>query len=190
MGIVGKDGAGKTTILKIMMGIIKPTSGTVEVEGLSPYSKRRKHVNNIGFVGVKTGQFKWEDSLFETLSLLKKIYNIPNDKYNDNLEIYNNFLQLEEFGHYPIKKLDYNQRICCQIVTALIHDPKIFLGDEILEGLNPVFKSKVIDLLKYLNKEKKCTIICTAKEIEDVTGICNRIILVNQGKIVDDYYNN
>lgn len=186
VGYIGANGAGKSTTIKMMTGIMTPTSGRVSVNGIVPYEEREKNAMDIGVVFGQRTQLWWDLALSETFTILKDIYNIEDDVYERNMKFLNNVLDLEEFIKRPVRTLSLGQRMRADLAASLIHNPKILYLDEPTIGLDVVVKEKVRTAIKEINKEFKTTIILTTHDLNDIEELCNRIIIIDKGiKIYD-----
>lgn len=186
IGYIGPNGAGKSTTIKMLTGILAPTSGDIRVAGFIPWKQRRKYVRHIGVVFGQRTQLWWDIAVIESFNLLQKIYEIPTDTYKKQLDIYTELLDLKEFLHTPVRKLSLGQRMRCDLTASLLHQPKILFLDEPSIGLDVVAKSRIRDFLKYLNQEFKTTILLTTHDLDEIEKLCPRIVLIDHGKKVYD----
>ena len=184
VGYIGPNGAGKSTTIKIMSGILNPTSGECEIDGYCPSKDRKKYVKNIGVVFGQRSQLWWDVPVIESFDLLKDIYKIPNDKYKENLELLTKTLKLEDLLNRPLRQLSLGQKMKCELAGALLHKPKILFLDEPTIGLDAVTKLAVRDFVKYINKEWGTTVILTTHDMNDIEALTNKIILIGRGKIL------
>lgn len=183
---VGPNGAGKSTTIKMMTGILHPTSGQVKVCGIDPCRKRMENSRNIGVVFGQRTQLWWDIPIRETYSLLQDIYEIPRNQYQDQLDMLVTLLGMEDFLHLPARKLSLGQRMRADLAASLIHNPKIIYLDEPTIGLDIVIKKKIRQFLKELNKNSRTTVILTTHDLEDIEDICERIVIIDQGSVVYD----
>lgn len=186
VGYIGPNGAGKSTTIKMMTGILKPTSGSILVGGINPYKKRIKCVKNIGVVFGQRTQLWWELPVIETYKMLRDIYNIPMHTYKENLLLFTEMLNLEKVIYKPARQLSLGQRVQCDIVAALLHNPSVVFLDEPTIGLDVSTKDYIRDFISYINKSKNTTIVLTSHDLEDIAAICNRIIIIDKGKVLFD----
>lgn len=186
VGFIGPNGAGKSTTIKIMTGIMFPTKGKVSILNLNPQEKRKQLAYNIGTVFGQKPQLMYHLPAIDTFYLFSKIYEIPEDEFNKRLEYLADLFEINEFIKQPVRKLSLGQRMRCEIVASLLHKPKILFLDEPTIGLDIIAKKRIRELIKKLNKEEKLTIILTSHDMEDVERICNRLIIINKGRIVYD----
>jgi ABC-2 type transport system ATP-binding protein len=183
---VGPNGAGKSTTIKMMTGILHPTSGSVRVCGVEPYKKRIENAKNIGVVFGQRTQLWWDIPIRETYTLMRDIYEVPEVQYKDQLDMLVTLLGMEEFLHLPARKLSLGQRMRADLAAALIHKPKILYLDEPTIGLDIVVKKKIRQFLKELNQTNHTTILLTTHDLEDIEDICERIIVIDNGSLVYD----
>ncbi len=184
VGYIGPNGAGKSTTIKIMSGILNPTSGNCIIDGYCPWKDRKKYVKNIGVVFGQRSQLWWDVPVIESFELLKDIYKIPNDVYKQNLELLTKTLKLDDLLIRPLRQLSLGQKMKCELAGALLHKPKILFLDEPTIGLDAVTKLAVRDFVKYINKEWGTTIILTTHDMNDIEALTNKIILIGRGKIL------
>ena len=184
VGYIGPNGAGKSTTIKIMSGILNPTSGECEINGYCPWKNRKNYVKNIGVVFGQRSQLWWDVPVIESFELLKDIYKIPTDEYNANLELLTKTLRLEELLNRPLRQLSLGQKMKCELAGALLHKPKILFLDEPTIGLDAVTKLAVRDFIKYINKEWGTTVILTTHDMNDIEALTNKIILIGRGEIL------
>lgn len=183
---IGSNGAGKSTTIKMLTGILLPTSGKISVNGLDPHKNRIENTKNIGVVFGQRTQLWWDIPIIESFKLLKDIYEIPGPMYKKNLEIFCDILGMEQFIHQPARKLSLGQRMRADIAASLLHNPPILYLDEPTIGLDVAVKEKVHEFLNYINKEKKTTILLTSHDLADIEKICDRIIIIDQGTVIYD----
>lgn len=186
VGYIGPNGAGKSTTIKIMCGILVPTSGECLVDGFIPWKDRRKYVKNIGVVfGQKSGLW-WDVPPMDSFNLLKDIYEIPQEEYEQNLARLKESLQLDEIVNIPTRQLSLGQRMKCEIAAALLHNPKILFLDEPTIGLDAVSKLSLRKCIKDINEKFNVTIILTTHDMQDIEALTDRIVLIGKGKILYD----
>ena len=185
-GFIGKNGAGKSTTIKMLSGILYPDSGTVKIDGYIPYKQRKQYVKNIGVVFGQKSQLHWDLPLIESFELMKYIYKIPKKVYEENLKKFVELLDMEDFINQPVRQLSLGQRMRGDIVAALLHSPKLVFLDEPTIGLDVVAKEKIREFIKYMNKNEQTTIIFTTHDMQDIEKVCERLIIIDQGKKVYD----
>lgn len=186
VGYIGANGAGKSTTIKMMTGILVPTKGKVIVDGIIPYEEREKNAKDIGVVFGQRTQLWWDLPLSETFSLLKEIYNVSDKDFKERMEFLNEILDLNEFLLSPVRTLSLGQRMRADLAAALIHNPKIIYLDEPTIGLDVVVKEKVREAIKKINESYKTTVILTTHDLNDIEELCNRIIIIDKGKKLYD----
>ncbi|GAA0821377.1 ABC transporter ATP-binding protein [Clostridium tertium] len=186
VGYIGANGAGKSTTIKMMTGILTPSSGTISINGLIPYEDREKNAKDIGVVFGQRTQLWWDLPLSETFSLLKDIYDVNDKDYKERMEFLNEVLEINEFILSPVRTLSLGQRMRADLAAALLHNPKIIYLDEPTIGLDVVVKEKVRSAIKEINKKYGTTVILTTHDLNDIEELCNRIIIIDNGiKIYD-----
>ena len=186
VGYIGANGAGKSTTIKMLTGILVPTSGHIDVMGLTPYLHRKENARRIGVVFGQRTQLWWDLPVIDSFELLKHIYEIPEKLYKQNLEFFSELLQLHPFLSTPVRKLSLGQRMRCDLTAALLHNPEILYLDEPTIGLDVVAKEQVRQFLKQINAERKVTVILTTHDLNDVEQVCERLIIIDSGKIIYD----
>ena len=186
VGYIGANGAGKSTTIKMMTGILTPTAGKVTVDGVVPYENRKANAKNIGVVFGQKTQLWWDLPISETFSLLKEIYNVSDEDFEERMTYLKEILGLEEFFLRPVRTLSLGQRMRADLAAALIHNPKIIYLDEPTIGLDVVVKESVRTAIKDINKKYGTTIILTTHDLDDIEELCNRIIIIDNGKKIYD----
>ena len=186
VGYIGANGAGKSTTIKMLTGILVPTSGHIDVMGLTPYHRRKENARRIGVVFGQRTQLWWDLPVIDSFELLKHIYEIPQNLYKQNLEFFSELLQLEPVLSTPVRKLSLGQRMRCDLTAALLHNPEILYLDEPTIGLDVVAKAQVRQFLRQVNAERQVTVILTTHDLNDVEKVCQRLIIIDSGKIIYD----
>lgn len=186
IGFIGPNGAGKTTTLKCLSGLLYPTSGSISVMGFNPFERKYDYLSKISLVMGQKNQLWWDLPAIETFNLNKEIYNISDKDFNYNLKLLTNLLDVEDYLNIQVKKLSLGQRMKMELISALIHNPKILFLDEPTIGLDVVMQKNLRDFIKEYNKKFKATIILTSHYMKDVQTLCERIIMINKGKILFD----
>lgn len=186
VGYIGANGAGKSTTIKMMTGILTPTSGEVLVNGIIPYKDRKKNAYNIGVVFGQRTQLWWDLPLSESFTLLKEIYEVDDQSYNERMEFLSFVLDLNDFMLSPVRTLSLGQRMRADIAAALINNPKIIYLDEPTIGLDVVVKEKVRQAIKEIKKQYGTTVILTTHDLSDIEELCDRIIIIDKGKKIYD----
>jgi ABC-2 type transport system ATP-binding protein len=183
VGYLGPNGAGKSTTIKMLTGILMPTSGKILVNGYEPFSNRKIVAKNIGVVFGQKTQLWWDLPLYETFDLLRIIYKIDKKEFQKRLDEYIEILGLDSFINQQVRKLSLGQRMRADLAASLIHNPDILFLDEPTIGLDILTKDIVRKTIKMLNKQKQITVILTTHDIEDIEYLANRLILIDKGKI-------
>lgn len=186
VGFIGPNGAGKSTTIKILSGILYPDAGDVKIKGFIPYRQRKQYVKHIGVVFGQKSQLNWDLPLIESFELMKFIYRIPQKKYEENLKLFSELLDMEGFINQPVRQLSLGQRMRGDIVAALLHSPEIVFLDEPTIGLDVVAKEKIREFIRYINEQEQTTIIFTTHDMQDIEKVCNRLIIIDQGKKIYD----
>ena len=186
VGYIGANGAGKSTTIKMLTGILVPTSGHIDVMGLTPYRQRKENTRRIGVVFGQRTQLWWDLPVIDSFELLKHIYEIPQNLYKQNLEFFSEMLQLQPFLSTPVRRLSLGQRMRCDLTAALLHNPEILYLDEPTIGLDVVAKEQVRQFLRQVNAERQVTVILTTHDLNDVEKVCQRLIIIDSGKIIYD----
>ena len=186
VGYIGANGAGKSTTIKMMCGILYPTSGTVTVNEMDFENNRQKINKEMGVVFGQKTQLWWDIPLIETFKILKSIYEVPDDEYNERFEYLCELLDMKPFLTQTVRSLSLGQRMRADFAAALIHSPKIVYLDEPTIGLDVLVKDKIRSAIKELNKKYNITVILTTHDMKDIEELCNRIIIIDKGKILYD----
>lgn len=186
VGYIGPNGAGKSTTIKILSGILTPTSGKCKICKMIPWENRKEYVKKIGVVFGQRSQLWWDIPAEDTFDLLKDIYDIEENKYQKIKEELVEKLNLKDIINVPVRQLSLGQRMRCEIAASLLHEPEILFLDEPTIGLDAISKQLVRDFIKRINKEKKTTIILTTHDMSDIDALAKRIILIGKGKVLYD----
>jgi ABC-2 type transport system ATP-binding protein len=186
VGYLGPNGAGKSTMIKMLTGILLPSAGTVEVLGRVPYAARMQNAREMGVVFGQRSQLWWDLPVRDSFDLHRRIYGIAEPRYRENLAEFVAMLKLQSFLDRPVRQLSLGQRMRCEIVMSLLHDPKVVFFDEPTIGLDVVAKAAVRGFLVEVNKTRGVTVILTSHDLGDIESICQRLIMVDQGKLLFD----
>ncbi len=186
LGCLGPNGAGKSTTIKMLTGILVPTSGRVEVFGLVPWRRRKEVARRIGIVFGQRTQLWWDLPLIESLELLRYIYRVPAAQYEANLARFRRLLELDPFLHTPVRQLSLGQRMRGDLAAALLHDPEVLYLDEPTIGLDVVAKQRIRDFLRAINRERGVTIVLTTHDMADVEQLCSRLLIIDHGRLLYD----
>ncbi len=186
VGYIGSNGAGKSTTIKMMTGILTPTQGECLVNGLDPSRNRRENAKNIGVVFGQRTQLWWDLPLSESFTILKEIYDVSDEDYEQRMEFLNQVLELQDFFDKPVRTLSLGQRMRADLGAALLHNPKVLYLDEPTIGLDLVVKDNMRKAIKEINEKYQTTVILTTHDIEDIEELCSRIIIIDEGKKIYD----
>lgn len=186
VGYIGPNGAGKSTSIKMLTGILVPTSGEIRVAGLVPYKERKEHARNIGVVFGQKTQLWWDIPAIESYRVLKTVYKIPDDVYKRNLDLFRELLDLHEFEHAPVRQLSLGQRMRADLAAALLHDPEILFLDEPTIGVDVLAKEKLRAFIREINRERKVTVLLTTHDMTDIEKLCNRVMIIDGGSLLYD----
>jgi ABC-2 type transport system ATP-binding protein len=186
VGFVGPNGAGKSTTLKILTGVLEPTSGRVVVDGLVPRRDRIAHTARIGVVFGQRTQLWWDLPVVESYELLRRIYGVEGTAYRRQLERLCGLLEVGPLLDTPVRKLSLGQRMRCELAAALLHEPTLLFLDEPTIGLDVVAKEAIRAFLASENREQGTTILLTTHDLPDVERLCPRMLLIDQGRVVYD----
>ena len=190
VGYIGPNGAGKSTTIKIMCGILTPDSGQCVIDGRIPYKERIAHVQQIGVVFGQRSQLWWDVPVIDSFELIKDIYRIDDKTYRRNLNDLTDLLAMGDLLKTPTRNLSLGQRMRCEIVASLLHDPKILFLDEPTIGLDAVSKISIRKFIKQVNEDRKTTVVLTTHDMQDIEALTERVILIGKGKILlDGKYN-
>ena len=186
VGYIGQNGAGKSTTIKILSGILIPDNGECIIDGLTPWKDRKEYVSKIGVVFGQRSQLWWDIPADDTFNLLKDIYKINEEKFKEKKEYLTKLLNIEDIIHVPVRQLSLGQRMRCEIAASLLHEPKILFLDEPTIGLDALSKQIVRDFIKKINKEQKVTVILTTHDMSDIEALAKRIIMIGNGEVIYD----
>lgn len=186
VGFIGPNGAGKTTTLKVLSGLLYPTSGEVKVLGSEPFKRQKQFQMNISLIMGQKNQLWWDLPAIDSFILNKEIYEISDNQYKDSLKKLSEMLSIGDILNTPVRKLSLGQRMKCELIAALLHSPKVLFLDEPTIGLDVVAQENMRNFIKEYNEEFKATIILTSHYMADVKELCKRVIIINEGKIVYD----
>ena len=186
IGYIGPNGAGKSTTIKILSGILVPTSGSCTILGKTPWNDRIEHVKNIGVVFGQRSQLMWDIPVIDSFELLRDIYRVSQTQYKKNLDELVEIFNLEEFINTPVRQLSLGQRMRSEIAASLLHSPQILFLDEPTIGLDAVSKVAVRNFIKRINKENEVTVVLTTHDMGDVEALTDRVMLIGKGQILYD----
>ncbi len=186
VGYIGPNGAGKSTTIKMLTGILVPTSGSIGVAGLTPHAQRSENARNIGVVFGQRSQLYWDLPLRESFELLRAIYDVPRARYNENMKHFAEILEIDAFLGTPVRQLSLGQRMRGDFAAAMLHDPKIIYLDEPTIGLDALAKEAIRTFVERINRERGTTVILTTHDLVDVERLSKRIVLIDEGRIIFD----
>lgn len=186
VGFIGPNGAGKTTTLKVLSGLLYPTSGEVSVLGWNPWERNPEFQKQFSIVMGQKNQLWWDLSAYDSFLLMKDIYSIPEAQFRKTVDELVTMLDLGEVVNIQVRKLSLGQRMKAELVAALLHSPKVLFLDEPTIGLDVVMQKKIRDFIKKYNKKHQATIILTSHYMEDVKELCERVIMIDHGRILFD----
>lgn len=184
LGYIGQNGAGKSTTIKMMSGILVPSSGSINVLGFNPSRDRKHYTRHIGAVFGQRTQLWWDIALVESFHLLKRIYQVPEKEYTERLELLSQILNLSDLLSVPVRKLSLGQRMRGELAASLLHGPKVLFLDEPTIGLDEVGKHNVRSFLRAINRDFNTTIILTTHDLTEIEELCKRVIIIDEGSAI------
>ncbi|MCA9936321.1 MAG: ABC transporter ATP-binding protein [Ardenticatenaceae bacterium] len=186
VGYLGPNGAGKSTTIKMLTGLLVPTGGDLVVNGRIPHQSRQQYVANIGVVFGQRTTLWWDLPVIESLELLQHVYRVPADRFRQNLSEFTDLLDLKPFLHTPVRSLSLGQRMRADLCAALLHDPALLFLDEPTIGLDVVAKERIRQFIQHVNRERGTTIILTTHDLQDVEKLCERVMIIDHGRLLFD----
>lgn len=186
VGFIGPNGAGKSTTIKMMSGILTPTSGEILIGGKDIQKYRKEVVKHIGVIFGQRSQLNWDLRLGESYELLRHIYEIDKKQYKDTLEVMDSLLGINELLDKPVRQMSLGQRVKGDLVAAMLHSPEVLFLDEPTIGLDIGSKYALRKFVKDVNKEKGTTVILTTHDLSDIEELCKRLIIINNGSLMED----
>ncbi|MCK9996864.1 MAG: ATP-binding cassette domain-containing protein [Candidatus Krumholzibacteria bacterium] len=183
VGYIGANGAGKSTTIKMLTGILTPTSGTVTVGGLVPWKQRLQYTRHIGVVFGQRTQLWWDLAVVESFRLLKKIYEVDDATYERQMKLFDELLEVGKYLHQPVRKLSLGQRMRCDLAAALLHRPRVLFLDEPTIGLDVLAKENVRIFLREICEGEGVTVILTTHDLGDIEQLCKRVIIIDKGRV-------
>ncbi len=186
VGYIGANGAGKSTTIKMLTGILSPSGGRMVANGFVPYRERRHYTKHIGVVFGQRTQLWWDIAVIESFKLLKEIYEIPDSDYRRRLDVFGELLNLKEYLHTPVRKLSLGERMRCDLAASLLHNPPLLFLDEPTIGLDVVAKERIREFLKEINRTEGTTVLLTTHDLSDIEELSRRIIIIDKGRILFD----
>ncbi|MGA8269212.1 MAG: ATP-binding cassette domain-containing protein, partial [Candidatus Acidiferrales bacterium] len=186
VGYIGPNGAGKSTSIKMLTGILVPTSGEAVVNGFVPYRQRRRYVKTIGVVFGQRTQLWWDIAVIESFKLLRRIYDVSQSDFDARMELFNSILGIKDYLNTPVRKLSLGERMRCDLAAALLHNPPLLFLDEPTIGLDVVAKHHIREFLREINREFQTTVLLTTHGMDDIEELCRRILIIDHGKVLFD----
>jgi ABC-2 type transport system ATP-binding protein len=186
VALLGPNGAGKSTTIKMLTGIITPTSGEASVVGAVPYRERERNARNIGAVFGQRSQLWWDLPARESFAILRDIYGVDEAEHAARLGEFDELLELSAFWDTRIRHLSLGQRVRCDLAAALLHDPPVVFLDEPTIGMDVVVKEQVRRFLRHQVEERGRTVLLTTHDMTEVERLAERVVLINHGRIVLD----
>jgi ABC-2 type transport system ATP-binding protein len=186
VGYIGPNGAGKSTTIKMLTGILVPTSGEIRINGYVPYRQRRQYVKTIGVVFGQRTQLWWDIAVIESFKLLRRIYDVSQRDFDARMEHFDAILNIRDYLHTPVRKLSLGERMRCDLAAALLHNPPLLFLDEPTIGLDVVAKDHIRQFLRAINREFRTTVLLTTHDLDDIEELCRRIMIIDHGKVLYD----
>lgn len=186
VGYLGPNGAGKSTTLKVLTGLLVPTSGNVVVDGQIPWKNRTTYVAQIGAVFGQRSTLWWDLPVIDSLEVLQAMYRIPTQRFRDNLRQFSELLEMDEFINTPVRSLSLGQRMRADLCAALLHEPKLVFLDEPTIGLDVVAKERIREFIRFINRQRGTTILLTTHDLSDVEKLCERVMILDRGQLLYD----
>lgn len=186
VGYIGSNGAGKSTTIKMMSGILTPTSGSCLINGIEPYKERKINAKNIGVVFGQRTQLWWDLPLSETYTVLKEIYEVSDEDFKERMKFFYELLGVEDFIHSTVRTLSLGQRMRADLAAALLHNPRVLYLDEPTIGLDIVVKDRIRQAIREINEKYNTTVILTTHDLVDIEELCKRIIIIDAGRKIYD----
>ncbi len=184
VGFIGANGAGKSTTLKMLTGILTPDQGDIMINGLDMKKYHRQIVSKIGVVFGQRSQLCWDIPVMESFRLFKDMYHVPKAVYKENIEIFSDILNLSDFVQKPPRLLSLGQRMKADLAAALLHNPDVLFLDEPTIGIDVLAKMKIRDFIHTINRERNTTIILTTHDMSDIEDLCEKMIIIDKGKLL------
>jgi viologen exporter family transport system ATP-binding protein len=186
VGYIGANGAGKSTTIKMLTGILTPTAGEVRCNGFVPYRERTRYVATIGVVFGQRTQLWWDIAVVESFRLLKEIYGLSDSQYRERMELFDRILGISAYLHQPVRKLSLGERMRCDLAASLLHRPPLLFLDEPTIGLDVVAKASVREFLLEINRREATTVLLTTHDLSDIETLCRRVLVIDHGKLLFD----
>lgn len=185
IGLIGLNGAGKSSSIKLLTGIIKPTSGVIQVMNMDPFKKRKQICRKYGVMFGQRSQLWWDLPVKDSFYVNGSIYGLSKKEVDRKIEFYKNWIDMS-FMDVPVRKLSLGQRVIGDILVSMLHEPKILFLDEATIALDVVNRKNILDMISKINRELKTTLIITSHQLDDIESVCERILLLNKGELIYD----
>ncbi len=186
VGYIGPNGAGKSTTIKMLTGILVPSSGFMRVNGFVPHRQRQQYVKTIGVVFGQRTQLWWDIAVVESFKLLRRIYGVSQLDFDSRMEHFNEILGIKDYLHTPVRKLSLGERMRCDLAAALLHNPPLLFLDEPTIGLDVVAKDHIRHFLREINRDFRTTVLLTTHDLDDIEELCRRIVIIDHGRLLYD----
>ena len=186
VGYIGANGAGKSTTIKMLTGILTPSSGEILCNGFVPWRDRTRYVATIGVVFGQRTQLWWDIAVVESFRLLKEIYGLSDAEYRRRMDLFDGVLGISAYLHQPVRKLSLGERMRCDLAASLLHRPPLLFLDEPTIGLDIVAKANVRDFLREVNRREGTTVLLTTHDLSDIETLCRRVVVIDHGRLLFD----
>jgi ABC-2 type transport system ATP-binding protein len=186
VGYIGPNGAGKSTTIKMLTGILVPSSGEMVSNGFVPWQQRISYVKTIGVVFGQRTQLWWDIAVIESFKLLRRIYDVSQRDFDERMDTFNQILGITDYLHTPVRKLSLGERMRCDLAAALLHNPPILFLDEPTIGLDVVAKDHIRQFLRAINEKYRTTVLLTTHDLDDIEELCRRIMIIDHGQLLYD----
>jgi ABC-2 type transport system ATP-binding protein len=186
VGYIGPNGAGKSTTIKMLTGILVPTSGEMRANGFIPWKQRAEYVKSIGVVFGQRTQLWWDIAVVESFKMLRRIYGVSQRDFDERMELFHTVLAIGDYLNTPVRKLSLGERMRCDLAAALLHNPPILFLDEPTIGLDVVAKDHIRQFLRAINQRYKTTVLLTTHDLDDIEELCRRIMIIDRGQLLYD----
>src|ERR1700731_1009147 len=186
VGYIGPNGAGKSTTIKMLTGILVPSSGEIVVNNFVPWRQRTAYVKTIGVVFGQRTQLWWDIAVIESFKLLRRIYDVSQRDFDERMEAFNQILGIRDYLHTPVRKLSLGERMRCDLAAALLHHPPLLFLDEPTIGLDVVAKDHIRHFLRAINRQFQTTVLLTTHDLDDIEELCRRLLIIDRGRVLYD----
>ena len=186
VGYIGPNGAGKSTTIKMLTGILVPSTGKIISNGFVPWRQRTGYVKTIGVVFGQRTQLWWDIAVIESFKLLRRIYGVSQRDFDERMELFHQVLGISDYLNTPVRKLSLGERMRCDLAAALLHNPPILFLDEPTIGLDVVAKDHIRKFLRAINERYRTTVLLTTHDLDDIEELCRRIMIIDRGKLLYD----